>query len=191
MRCYHETSYIVQWVRIPPGPGGARPSRSHAVRRSWKQILRCVGMRTGGPWDCGPETYASRMPRVLFSLQATTLPCEDVWGRRGRYPAGCSTMARTQRTVPYPGRPSPRLDASRSGGEPGTRLRRTARMRAHGSSAQGAQHKRPHRGKPRQGEPERWPTGAGSRRAAEERRRRGTGWHPDPAEHRRPVLRGT
>ncbi len=28
-------------------------------------MRRCVGMRTCGPWDCGPETYASRMPSVL------------------------------------------------------------------------------------------------------------------------------
>src|SRR4029077_1576005 len=41
------------------------------------------------------------------------------------------------------------------------------------------------------GEPERWRKGAGSRRAAEERRSRGTAWPLDRAEHRPPVLRGT
>jgi hypothetical protein len=44
-----------------------------------------------------------RMPRVLFSLKATTA---SPWifskrsrGEEGSYPAGCSTMARTKRTA--------------------------------------------------------------------------------------------
>jgi hypothetical protein len=69
------------------------------------------------------------------------------WARRGSYPAGCSTMARTKRTVQEPGRPSPLLDTFRSCGEPVTRLRRTTRWRAHVSSASKAQNKRPHRGR--------------------------------------------
>src|SRR5439155_11927718 len=70
------------------------------------------------------------------------------WARRGPYPAGCSTMARTKRTAQAPGRPSPLLDPSRSCGEPVTRLRRTTRWRAHVSSAHAAQKKRPQRGRP-------------------------------------------
>jgi hypothetical protein len=69
------------------------------------------------------------------------------WARRGSYPAGCSTMARTKRTVQEPGRPSPLLDQCRSRGEPVTRLRRTTRLRAHVSSALWAQNKRPQRGR--------------------------------------------
>src|SRR6266568_9316095 len=88
------------------------------------------------------------MPRVLFSLKATTTsPC--IWARRGPYPAGCSTLARTKRTAQEPGRPSPFLDTCRLGGEPVTRLRRTTGRRAHVSSATVAQHKRPHRGRSR------------------------------------------
>jgi len=101
-----------------------------------------------------------------------------VWARRGPYPAGCATMARTQRTAPYPGRPSPRLDLPRVCGALATRLRRTARCgrtgrrptwpRTSARSAAGHRH----------GEPEPWPKEAGRRRAAEERRRRGTGYPP-------------
>src|SRR3989454_7762636 len=88
------------------------------------------------------------MPRVLFSLKATTTsPC--IWARRGPYPAGCSTLARTKRTAQEPGRPSPFLDTCRLGGEPVTRLRRTTGRRAHVSSATVAQNKRPHRGRSR------------------------------------------
>jgi len=88
MRCHHETSYIVHWVRIPSGQGGARPSREQALRRSGKQVLRCGGRRTCGPWDCGPETSASRMPRVLCSLKATRIPCEEVLGEEGVVSSG-------------------------------------------------------------------------------------------------------
>src|SRR5262249_32544647 len=89
-------------------------------------------------------------------------------------------MARMKRTAQAPGRPSPFLDPSRSGGEPVTRLRRTTRWRAHVLSATW------HRTSARievghwQGEPEPWPTEAGSRRAAYERGRRGTGVTPGP-----------
>jgi hypothetical protein len=75
-------------------------------------------------------------------------PLRQVWARRGSYPAGGSTRARTKRTVQEPGRPLPRLDEFRFYGEPVPRLRRTTRMRAHVSSAQEAQKKRPHRGRP-------------------------------------------
>src|SRR5262249_45341639 len=111
--------------------------------------------------------------------------------RRGPSPAGCSTMARTQRTAQAPGRPSPRLDPFRPRGAPVRGLRRTTRLQAQVSSAirhstsAGIEVSRWH------GAPEPWLLGAGSRRAAYERGRRGTRWHSDPAEHRRPVLVGT
>jgi len=70
------------------------------------------------------------------------------WARRGPYPAGCSTMARTKRTAQAPGRPSPLLDPSRSCGEPVTRLRRTTRGGRTCRRPLWAQNKRPHRGRP-------------------------------------------
>jgi len=39
------------------------------------------------------------MPRVLDYLEGHNDPCGK-WARRGAYPAGCSTMARTKRTAP-------------------------------------------------------------------------------------------
>ena len=68
--------------------------------------------------------------------------------RRGPYPAGCSTMARTKRTAQAPGRPSPLLDPSRSCGEPVTHLRRTTRCGRTCRRSSWAQNKRPHRGRP-------------------------------------------
>ncbi len=126
-------------------PAGANPARprvsppepvaslapfletSAAMRR--QANVRAVGLRPR-------NLYSSRMPRVLESFEGHNSPLrESLWARRGLYPAGCSTRARTKRTIPYPGRPSPPLDESRRGGEPVSRLRRTTRMRAHVSSA--------------------------------------------------------
>ena len=81
-----------------------------------------------GHGACGPAT--SRLPggRGSCCPCRPSPPCRRLfWARREGSPAGCATMARTQRTVPYPGRPSPLLDPSRRDGEPVTRLRRTAR----------------------------------------------------------------
>src|SRR5262245_4274034 len=109
------------------------------------------------------------------------------WARRGTYPAGCSTMARTKRTAQAPGRPSPLLDTSRPPGEPVSRLRRTTRLQAHVSSATRHRTSACIEVGHWQGEPEPWLMGAGSRRAAYERGRRGTRWHSDPVEQRQPV----
>jgi hypothetical protein len=130
-----------------------------------------------GHGACGPETYASRMPRVLFSLKATTIPGE-FFGRGGE---GIRRGVRPWHA--RRGRPrnlgGPRLSSktSRPCGEPVTRLRRTTRWRAHVSSAIGHRTSARHEVGHRQGEPEPWPKEAGSRRAAYERGRRGTG-HP-------------
>ena len=71
---------------------------------------------------------------------------------------------------PVPWEALPLLDIPWVSGEPATRLRRTTRLRVHVSSAQ-QWHRTSARieGGHRQGDPEPWPTGAGSRRAAEER----------------------
>jgi hypothetical protein len=52
------------------------------------------------------------MPRVLFSLKATTTS-PLIMGEEGPYPAGCSTTARMKRTIQEPGRPSLFLDSHR------------------------------------------------------------------------------
>ena len=81
-----------------PAQAGSKPC---ADSRKWEE--RCVGMRTCGLWDCGPETYASRMPRELDFIEGNNNPCVKVFFFPGRggdlYPAGCSTIARTKRTV--------------------------------------------------------------------------------------------
>ena len=88
-----------------------------------------------------PEAQGAELP------EGNNDPCANR-ARRGTSPAGCSTMARTKRTAQTPGRPSPLLDISRSGGEPATRLRRTARCGRTCRRPQEAQNKRPHRGRP-------------------------------------------
>ena len=91
------------------------------------------------------------------------------WARRGTYPAGCSTMARTKRTAQAPGRPSPLLDPSRLRGEPVSYLRRTTRLQAHVSSATRHRTSACIEVSRWQGELEPWLMGAGRRRAAYER----------------------
>src|SRR5712691_5549983 len=91
------------------------------------------------------------------------------WARRGTYPAGCSTMARTKRTAQAPGRPSPLLDPSRLRGEPVSGLRRTTRSQAHVSSAIRHRTSACIEVSHWQGEPEPRLMGAGRRRAAYER----------------------
>src|SRR5437870_10424702 len=75
-----------------------------------------------------PDAQGAELPEGHNSLSVR-------WARRGPYPAGCSTMARTKRTAQAPGRPSPLLDIFRLRGEPVSRLRRTTRSQAHVSSA--------------------------------------------------------
>jgi hypothetical protein len=46
-------------------------------------------MQTCGPWDCGPETYASRMPRELDFIEGNNNPCVKFsWARRGLVSGG-------------------------------------------------------------------------------------------------------
>ena len=131
---------------------------------------------------------SSRMPRVLHYLKATT-PSPSGGRGEGRLRRGVRPWhARRGRPRHLGG---PRLDPFRPRGAPVRGLRRTTRLQAQVSSAirhstsAGIEVSRWH------GAPEPWLLGAGSRRAAYERGRRGTRWHSDPAEHRRPVLVGT
>ena len=137
-------------------PAGAKPVRLRGSPP--KPVASLAPASEMGPakrrhasvWAMG---HAAPKPLIFPDAQGAELPEGENdlsvrWARRGPYPAGCATMARTQRTVQAPGRPSPRLDPSRSCGEPVTRLRRTTRWRAHVSSASKAQNKRLQRGRP-------------------------------------------
>jgi hypothetical protein len=168
-RCLHETSFIVQRMRNPLGQGCARPGREHALRCFQQWGERGVGMRTCGPWDCGPETSAARMPRERDGIAGTNNPGVQGFSGRGGawYPAGCATIARTQRTVQEPGRPSPLLEATPV-------LRRAGAWSPAPAASAGARVVGPrgpstsarHEGGRWPGEPEPRLQGAGSRRAA-------------------------
>ena len=121
-----------------------------------------------GHGPCGPETYHFPDAQGAELLEGYN-DLSGRWARRGPYPAGCSTMARTKRTAQAPGRPSPLLDTSRLCGEPVSRLRRTTRLQAHVSSATRHRTSACIEVGHWQGEPEPWLMGAGSRRAAYER----------------------
>jgi hypothetical protein len=149
----------------PPEPGASLAPflETGAAKRRHANVW-ATGMRPR-------NLSAFRMPRVLKYLKATMTPCEDVLGQGGsRIRRGGRPWHARKRTVPSPGRPSPLLDTPRCYGEPVIHLRRTTRCgRLCRRPFFLAQNTRPHRGRPQQGEPERWPKEAGSRRAAEER----------------------
>ncbi len=121
-----------------------------------------------GHGPCGPDTYHfpdAQGAELLEGYNGLSVR----WARRGTYPAGCSTMARTTRTAQAPGRPSPLLDPSRLRGEPVSRLRRTTRSQVHVSAAIRHRTSACIEVSHWQGEPEPWLMGAGRRRAAYER----------------------
>ena len=170
----------------PPEPVASRApvwETRPAMRRH--AHVRAVGRR--------PRNLSSaRRPSVLDSIAGNNRPGER-WARRGGYPAGCSTRARTKRTVQYtwealasprrhPGVAESRCpvsDARHVGGR--TCCRPTA-----------AQNKRPPRGRPKaRGHRSHGPRGqgVGGRQKSEDVGERAGG--ADPAEHRRPVSRGT
>jgi hypothetical protein len=125
----------------PPEPGASlAPVVETRPARRRQAHVRAVGLRPRNLSSC-------RMPRERDVIEGHNAPGEKR-ARRGASPAGCSTRARTQRTVQEPGRPSPLLDTCRSRGAPVTRLRRTTGRRVHVSSAQRAQNTHPHRGRP-------------------------------------------
>src|SRR5262249_4013028 len=127
--------------------------------------------RHASVWAMG---YAAPKPITFPDAQGAEIPegSNDLsvrGARRGTYPAGCSTMARTKRMAQAPGRPSPLLDLSRLCGEPVSCLRRTTRSQAHVSSATRHRTSACIEVSRWQGEPEPWLMGAGRRRAAYER----------------------
>ena len=183
LRCHHETSHIVHWVHIPSGRGCARPNRWQAWRRSWKHVL--TRHRQANVWAMG------RRPRNLLlpGCRGSGIPCRPeqqaparkAWARRGWYPAGPPTPSPHEKDgpVPWEALATPRRSpVRRSAGNPspthntssGTRV---VAPRGHRTRVRSEVGHRP-------GEPERWPTRAGSRRAAYERCRRGTASHAGP-----------
>jgi hypothetical protein len=135
-------------VAMPSGnfvrcPAGAKPVRLRVSPP--KPVASLATVSAMGPakrrhtrvWVMG---HAAPKPLIFPDAQGAELleGYNDLTvrsARRGTYPAGCSTMARTKRTAQAPGRPSPLLDTSWPRGEPMSRLRRTTRPQAHVSSA--------------------------------------------------------
>jgi hypothetical protein len=166
-------------VAMPSGnfvrrPAGAKPVRLRVSPPKPVASLATVSemgpakRRHASVWAMG---HAAPKPIIFPDAQGAELPegSNDLsvrWARRGTYPAGCSTMARTKRTAQAPGRPSPLLDPFRLCGEPVSRLRRTTRVQAHVSSAIRHRTSACIEVGHGQGEPEPWLMGAGSRRAA-------------------------
>ena len=184
-------------LRLSSSGCKARPAKGDPARAGSKPCDG-LGNKVGEASACERvgRGVAAPKPLIFPDAQGGVLPegHNDLCvrrARRGSYPAGCSTRARTQRTAQEPGRPLSFLDKPRCRGEPVTRLRRTARWRAHVSSAdvQSAQNKRPYRGRP-QARGTRATAeggkGVGGRHRSEDVGERGG--RPDPAEQRRPVL---
>jgi hypothetical protein len=90
----------------------------------------------------------SRMPRVLFSLKATTIPGESFLGEEGMVSGGVFDHGTHEEDGPvtWEALASPRhTPVMRRAGDPSPTH---GTWRTHVSSAQEAQNKRPHRGRP-------------------------------------------
>ena len=116
-------------VKGEPARAGSKPGAVRGNTFGDASAGERAGRGTAAPKPLLPGCRAG-----WISSKAITVPGAH-WARGGLYLAAGSTTAGTKRTVPSPGRPSPLLDTPRLGGEPVTRLRRTARMREYVSSA--------------------------------------------------------
>ena len=115
--------------------------------------------RHASEWAVGLTATKERSFWVPRALcSLKALAVSTRWASRDAHPAGSEPTARWKRTAQAPGRPFFLLVAEGQGRPPARDDRSRGR---------------------REG---------GSRRAAYERGRRGTGWPPDPAEQRRPVV---
>ena len=162
--CHAFMQRCVSASRCASCPAKGEPTRPVARLATVAERPSAMRRQAHG-WAMG---YAAPQPLTCPDAQGPDVPeghkgFAVVWARRGPYPAGCSTRARTQRTAPSPGRPSPRLDTRRGGGEPVPRLRRPPRggrtgrrPPRHSTSARSEGGHTP-------GEAERWRKGAGSR----------------------------
>jgi hypothetical protein len=77
--------------------------------------------------NAATKTMSSRVLRALHGPKATAI--SPAQGEGGSHPAGCTTTARSKRTVQAPGRPTFLLGKDRSDGDPVTTARRAARWR--------------------------------------------------------------
>ena len=170
-------------------PAGAKPARSRVSPPGPVASLAAfpatgaLMRRHANVWAVGhaaSKPMTSRAPRALDPLKATA--DSPKWARRDPHPAGSSTTARAKRTAQQPGRPLLFPEEVRSHGDPVNPLRRAACPRAHALPApSGAQKKRPRRGRPKaRDDRSRGRREQGSRRAAYELRRRGTGMASGP-----------
>lgn len=169
----------------------AQPVASLATETATPPAMR----RHASEWAVGKaatKTMSSRVPRVLRYLKATAVCPQQ--GEDRAHPAGCTTTARSKRTVQKPGRPTFLLGKPRSPGDPVTTLRRAARLWMRERPADASQEAPRRRsiyaevGR-MQGE-----TGAvadGNGGVGGLHRSEDVGervWRPEPAEQRRPVL---
>ena len=112
----------------------AQPVASLATDAATRPAMR----RRASVWAVGKaatKTMSFRVPRGLLTPKATAVSPHQGEGRL--HPAGCTTTARSKRTVQAPGRPTFLLGNHRSDGDPVITLRRAARpwMRARPADA--------------------------------------------------------
>ena len=104
----------------------AQPVANLATDAATRPSMR----RYASEWAVGnaaTKTITFRQPRVLDYPKAMEASSQQ--GERGLKPAGCTTTARSKRTVQAPGRPTFLLGKIRSDGDPVITPRRAARLR--------------------------------------------------------------
>jgi hypothetical protein len=172
-----------------PRPAKGEPAQPVASLAT-VAVTRPAMRRCASEWAVGIAASKSNLPWCREGWIPRRPWRLSAYGQGRPHRAGCTTTARSKRTSQTPGRPTFFLGNFRSDGDPVIFLRRAVRtwMRARPADAtQVAPHRtsihaevgRAARGDRSGGRRER-----GSRRAAYELRRRGTGWHPDPAEQK-------
>jgi len=120
-----------------PRPAKGAPTQPVASLAT-DAVTRPAMRRCARVWAVGnaaTKTISSRVPRGLDSSKATAVSPHQ--GEGDPHPAGCTTTARSKRTVQAPGRPTFLLGRHRSDGDPVITLRRAARswMRARPADA--------------------------------------------------------
>lgn len=181
-------------MRTPPGEGPSPSSRKRGLRRPSQGVRRCVVTQVSGPWGMQPRKLHQSGCRALWIARRRRRLLRSR-ASRSRIRRGLRPRHATRGRTRHLGGPRFSSVKSRSNGEPVTRLRRAERTRMRARPAErlpvrgSAQNKHSRRGRPlARGDRSHGRRERGSRRAAYERGRRGTDWHPDPAEQRRPVL---
>lgn len=176
-----------------PRPAKGEPAQP-VVSLAAAAVTRPAMRRCTKVWAVGKaatKTKSFWVPRASNCSKArVTLPRI---GQAESHPAGCTTTARSKRTAQAPGRPTFLLGKTRSNGDPVITLRRAARpwMRVRPADAtQVAPQRRSVHAEVDQGKgrPELRSTGTRESEGCIGAATSGNGWHPDPAEQRRPVL---